>query len=151
MLRIAKLTDYGIVVMAHLARTAHVCVHPAAEVAEATGVPMPTVQKVLKALAREGMLLSTRGAHGGYSLARDPAQVSVLDVVEALEGPMALTACALHEGEVCADEPHCDVAGHWPRINGAVRHALSQVSLLELSRPVDARPVARRQLAAGRE
>ncbi|MCB9664114.1 MAG: SUF system Fe-S cluster assembly regulator [Alphaproteobacteria bacterium] len=134
MLRLAKLTDYAIVVLAHLAREAHVCVHPASAIAEATGVPQPTVAKVLKSLTREGLVLSSRGVTGGYSLARDPARISVVDVIAAVEGPLALTACAV-EGLGCTDEHHCQVAGHWPRINGAVIDALRAVSILDLSRP----------------
>lgn len=136
MLRIARMTDYAIVLLAHLVRQAHVCVHPASEVADATGIPQPTVAKVLKQLAREGLLRSVRGAQGGYVLAKDPARVSVADVIAAMEGPVALTACAVHGmGETCGDEDTCHLAGHWPRINEAVVSALRDVSILELARP----------------
>jgi FeS assembly SUF system regulator len=142
------LTDHAIVVLAHLARTAHVCVHPAKEIADATRIPLPTVQKVLKQLSRESLLISTRGARGGYSLARDPAAMSVAQVVEAMEGPLALTTCAL-TGEGCSDDHDCQVAGHWPVINGAVRTALDAVSILDISRP--ASPSVRAAPRAGNE
>lgn len=135
-LRIAKLTDYAIVVLAHVARNAHVCVHSASDLADATGVPAPTVAKVLKLLARDGLLHSTRGAHGGYGLARDPGRISVADVIAAVEGPMALTACSAPGDASCSDEHHCQVSGHWPSINAAVRTALEGVSILELSKPM---------------
>jgi len=136
MLRIARLTDYAIVLLAHLAREAHVCVHPASEIAEATGIPQPTVAKVLKQLTRAGLLRSVRGAHGGYALDRDPGRVSVADVIDAIEGPVALTACSVHgAGETCGDEANCQLSGHWPRINTAVVGALREVTILELARP----------------
>lgn len=140
MLRIGKLTDYALVVLAHLARRSHVCVHPASDIAAETGVPLPTVAKVLKVLARDGLVVSSRGARGGYSLGRDPALISVVEVVEAMEGPIGLTDCA-HASGACADQASCDLSGHWPRINEAVRDALLGVSVLDLSR--QRRPLAR--------
>lgn len=137
MLRISRLTDYALVVMAHLAREAHVCVHPATAIAEVTGLPQPTVAKILKALSREGLLHSVRGAAGGYSLARDPRAVSVADVIAAIEGPIALTACSVHGGETCADVDTCQLADHWPHINGAIASALAGVSVWDLARPAD--------------
>jgi FeS assembly SUF system regulator len=109
-------------------------VHPATGIAEATSIPLPTVAKVLKILSREGLLLSTRGVHGGYALARDPAMISLVDVIEAVDGPVALTACAQAGGD-CADETHCELPPHWRKINGAVREALERVSILDLARP----------------
>ena len=136
MLRIARLTDYALVVLAHMVRQAHVCVHPASDIAEATGLPQPTVAKVLTTLCREGVLRSVRGAQGGYLLDRDPAEIRVADVIEAMEGPVALTACAVHgTGAPCSDLESCDLAGHWPTINRAVVGALRQVSLVDLARP----------------
>lgn len=149
MLRLAKLTDYAIVLLAHMARQGHVCVHSAVELADGTGVPLPTVQKVMKSLTQASLTLSVRGARGGYSLARDPAQIRLVEVIEAVEGRVALTACSAGDGEACSDEAHCQVSGHWPVINRAVRAALEQVSVLELSRPVHggkrALPAARPQ------
>ncbi len=137
MLRIGKLTDYALVLLAHLARSQHVCMHPASDLAESTGIPVPTVAKVLKVLAREGLVVSHRGSRGGYALARDPAAISVVDVVEALEGPVAITDCS-HVTGVCLDQGRCDLSSHWPRINAAVREALVGVTLLELARTVRA-------------
>ena len=134
MLRIGKLTDYAIVVLAHMARHAHRCVHPATDLAVGTGAPLPTVQKVLKTLAKEGVVTSMRGARGGYALAADPADTSLMRILEAMEGPLSMTECALPHGGGCQDVGHCGLGAHWPLINETVRGALEQVTLLELSR-----------------
>ncbi len=135
MLRLSRLTDYAIVVLAHMARTAHVCVHPATDIAEATSIPLPTVQKVLKQLGRDGLLRSVRGARGGYALAVDPAEVTVARVIRCIEGPPALTACSIPGHHSCGDQPHCAVSNHWPVLNAAVVAALEAVSILDVSRP----------------
>lgn len=134
MLRIGKLADYAIVVLAHMARHAHRCVHPATELATETSIPLPTVQKVLKTLTRDGLVVSMRGARGGYALAADPAETSLVRILEAVEGPLAMTECALPHLGSCGDAGHCGVGTHWPLINAAVREALERVSLLELSK-----------------
>lgn len=133
MLRITKLTDYAIVLLAHQARTPSALVS-ARELSEATGVPFPTVQKVLKQLVQGDVLRSERGAQGGYGFAREPSALSVADVVEVMEGPLALTACAGSDAP-CTEHPHCAVSEHWPVINRAVQQALAAVTILELSRP----------------
>lgn len=137
MLRISKLTDYGTVVLAHLA-TCESSVVSAAEVASATGVALPTVSKLLKTLARAGLVASTRGPSGGYRLARSAREISAADVVDALEGPVSITECSSADSH-CEHESVCSVGGAWQRINIAIRMALSEVTLLDLShsnRPV---------------
>ncbi len=132
MLRISKLTDYGTVLLAHLA--AHeqtVC--SAAEVADAPGVALPTVSKLLKSLARAGLVNSTRGANGGYRLARSPNDISAADVIDALEGPVSITECSSGDS-LCEHEDVCSVGGAWQRINVAIRRALDEVSLNDLLR-----------------
>ncbi len=132
MLRISKLTDYGTVVLAHLA--AHgdpVC--SAAEVATATGLSPPTVSKLLKSLARAGLATSTRGASGGYRLARSADDISAADVIDALEGPVAITECSSSDSH-CEHEGVCNVGGAWQRINIAMRRALDDISLNDLLR-----------------
>ena len=132
MLRISKLTDYGTVLLAHLA--AHektVC--SAAEVAIATGIALPTVSKLLKSLARSGLVTSTRGANGGYQLARSPNDISAADVIDALEGPVSITECSSGDS-LCEHEDVCSVGGAWQRINVAIRRALDEVSLNDLLR-----------------
>ena len=130
MLRISKLTDYGTVLLAHLAGEAgHVC--SAAEVAEATGIAAPTVRKLLKSLGRAGLVTSTRGANGGYELARPAQSISAADVIDALEGPVSITECCAHDGH-CEHEGVCSVGGSWQRINVAIRRALEDVSVIDL-------------------
>ena len=132
MLRISKLTDYGTVVLAHLAaNSSAVC--SAADVAGATGIAAPTVSKLLKSLGRAGLVASTRGANGGYQLARSPADISAADVIDALEGPVSITECSAGDS-LCQHEDSCSVGTSWQRINTAIRRALEDVSLNDLLR-----------------
>ncbi|MGH8196125.1 MAG: SUF system Fe-S cluster assembly regulator [Woeseiaceae bacterium] len=143
MLRISKLTDYGTVVLAELAggRSGFVS---AAEVAAATGLAVPTVSKLLKTLAKAGLVTSTRGSHGGYRLARDAAQISAADVIDALEGPVSITECSSHDSH-CDIAAICNVGSAWQRINVAIRRALDEISLSDLLRANS--PVPRFQFA----
>jgi FeS assembly SUF system regulator len=129
-LRISKLTDYGTVVLAHLAAD-HASVVSAADVASATGIGLPTVSKLLKALARAGLVTSTRGTYGGYRLARPPHAISAADVIDALEGPVSITECSSSQSQ-CEHEGICSVGGTWQRINVAIRNALDEVTLVDL-------------------
>ena len=98
------------------------------------GLPLPMVSKILKALARAGILLSHRGAKGGYSLARPADEISAAEMITALEGPIGLTECTVHPGQ-CVQEASCHVREPWQRINAVVRDALRDVTLAELARP----------------
>ena len=110
MLRISKLTDYGVALMAHLAQEP-ARVHTASELSAALLLGAPTVSKLMKQLARGGLLSSQRGVNGGYALARDAGDISVADIVDALEGAIALTECALPGA--CSQAEHCSVKGNW--------------------------------------
>ena len=132
MLRMSKLTDYGTVVLAHLASYGSGCVS-AAEVAEASGIALPTVSKLLKSLAKAELVTSTRGAHGGYCLAREPQQISAAEVIDALEGPVSITECSASDSH-CDYERNCNVGSAWQRINVAIRRALDDISLADLQR-----------------
>ncbi len=134
MFRLRRLTDYGIVLMAHLASCEEGSTHAAREVALETQLPLPVVSKVLKSLAREGLLRSLRGAKGGYSLARPATTITVPEMIEALEGAISLTECASHAG-ACAHEPTCHVREPWQRINTGVRNALERITLADLAAP----------------
>jgi FeS assembly SUF system regulator len=129
-LRISKLTDYGTVVLAHLADLEDKPVS-APDVAAATGIALPTVSKLLKALARAGLVSSTRGSHGGYKLTRNATKISAADVIDALEGPVSITECSSRDS-LCDFESICAVGGAWQRINVAIRKALNEVSLADL-------------------
>ena len=132
MLRISKLTDYGTVVLAHLAANqAAVC--SAADVAAATGVTLPTVSKLLKLLARAELVVSTRGANGGYRLSRAPHEITAADVIDALEGPVSITECSASDGD-CEHEGVCSVGDAWQRINVAIRRTLQDITLNDLVR-----------------
>jgi FeS assembly SUF system regulator len=130
MLRMGKLTDYGIVLMSYLAENTR-SHHNAHSLADAVRVPLPTVRKVLKALSQSGLLNSERGAHGGYSLARQATAISIAEVIAAIEGPIALTECVSSDSH-CDQEVHCVVQTNWERINSAVFHALDEVKLSDM-------------------
>lgn len=104
----------------------------AAQLAEETGLPVPTVQKIVSKLSAAGLMRSSRGVGGGLRLARPPATISVADIIEAVEGPIALTACLEPRKTDCTLEGACNVRSHWPMVNAAVRGALAQVALTAL-------------------
>jgi FeS assembly SUF system regulator len=141
MIILSKLADYGVIVATHLAA------HPdrqanAATVAAATRLPQATVAKVLKALARAGLVSATRGAAGGYRLARPPEAISVAELVAAIDGDIGITECSVHEAG-CEHTTYCPTRPHWGAINRAVGAALSAVSLRNMVSPfafVPARP-----------
>ncbi|WP_245752801.1 SUF system Fe-S cluster assembly regulator [Methylophaga sulfidovorans] len=128
-----KLTDYGIVMMSHFASNLQVQ-HSAHAIAEAVKVPLPTVRKVLKLLSHSGLLKSERGAMGGYSLSRQPDDITVAEIITAIEGPIALTECVSTDSH-CDQETHCAVQTNWSKINDAVFHALDEVKLSDMLSP----------------
>jgi FeS assembly SUF system regulator len=132
MIRISRLTDYGIVLMSHMAAHAE-RVHNAAEVASEAHLPLPTVSKLLRLLAKEGLLDSHRGVKGGYGLARPAEDITVGNIVKALEGPIAITTCTNNSPGDCEHEHLCPVRGHWHLINLAVRQALDSVTLADMA------------------
>jgi FeS assembly SUF system regulator len=131
MLRISRLTDYATVILAALAGEP-ARVQTAAALAEQTHIAAPTVSKLLKQLQRSGLVVSTRGLHGGYHLARPPAQISAAAILDALEGPVALTDCSAGHG-YCEIEDSCRVGRVWQRLNLAIRRSLNDVSLAQLA------------------
>ena len=104
--------------------------------AEDTRLPAPVVSKILKSLTRAGLLISQRGSKGGYSLARIPSEIPVVEMIMALEGPLGITECTIHPG-ACAQESSCQVRDPWQRINGAVHAALERITLADLAKPID--------------
>ena len=129
------MADYGVILMVQLARAPEQ-VTTAAELTEATALPGPTVSKLLKQLSRAGLLDSQRGTNGGYTLSQPVDNISVADIVSALEGPIALTECMTAEGAVCEIEALCPTRTNWRQINNALVEALDRVSLAEMARPV---------------
>lgn len=132
MLKLGKLTDYATLIMSALARQPS-RVHSAHELALDNQIGLPTVSKLLRVLAQHHLVVSVRGVNGGYRLARMPAEISVADVVEAVEGPLAVTECAGRHS-CCAIENHCGVRTNWRLINTAIESALQSVSLAQMVR-----------------
>ena len=133
MFRISRLTDYGTLILVFLASQERgLC--SASEIAAGTHVSQPTAQKLLKVLARSGLIESARGTDGGYRLARKPESITTAEILDALEGPVAITECSTDDGR-CELEPLCQVGGAWQKINGAIRVALSEITLADLGRP----------------
>lgn len=131
MIKLSKLADYGVALLTHLANAPR-DVHSAQQVADATGIPLPTVSKLLSAFARAELLATTRGAKGGFRLARRPADISVAEIVAAIDGPIALTQCLEDSTGSCTVEPICPSRPAWHTINQAVRQAFQSVSLADL-------------------
>lgn len=131
MLKLSRMIDYGVVVLSQMANRGDTLT-TAPELAGSTGLPAPMVSKVLKSLARSDLVMSHRGVHGGYSLSRGPGEISVAAIVEALEGPVALTACVEASDAHCQVESLCPIRGGWEKVNDAIRDALDAVSLADL-------------------
>ena len=136
MIKLSRLTDYGVVVMSQMAQDMS-ATRTAPELAAATGVPAPTVAKLLKLLVKGGLVDSWRGVNGGYALTRKLDEITAADIIEALEGPVALTACVDGSDSDCGVEALCPMRGGWEKVNRAIRSALEEVTLAELSQPVD--------------
>lgn len=144
-MRLSSLADYAVVMMSACARhcgeraldangNRKLTQLNAAELALETGLPLPTVQKLVSKLSHAGLLRSVRGAGGGFRLARPAATMTLADVIEAIEGPIALTSCVDSGKHDCALEGSCRVQPHWPVVNNAVRGALAGINLTSLAR-----------------
>ena len=132
MIRMTKSADYGIVLMTHMAGQADRQFN-AVELSNETQLPHPTVAKILKILARGGLLESHRGVKGGYVLARGPEEISVVEIIAALDGPIGITECIDNTPGECGQESVCAVKGNWHRINEAIRQALDSITLVEMT------------------
>jgi FeS assembly SUF system regulator len=133
-MRLTHLADYAVVLMTAAARRPAAARLSATELAAETGVPLPTAQKLMGQLAASGLLSSVRGAGGGFTLAKPGSDISLAEIVEAVEGPIAMTICSGHEGvSDCALDAHCRVKPHMNIISNTVRGALGAVSLQSLA------------------
>lgn len=132
-MRLSSMADYAVVTMTAAARHCGGARVSASQLAEETGLPAPTVQKLVSRLTSAGLLRSSRGAGGGLKLARPAAAITLADIIEAVEGPIALTTCIDQERESCSLDACCSVKAHWPVVNAAMRGALAGVSLTQLS------------------
>ncbi len=134
MLKLSKLTDYATVILSYMAKDP-INIHTAIEIAEVTGITLPTVSKILKLLIKAHVLTSVRGAKGGYLLAREPKKITVATVISALEGPIALTECNVSHKN-CDQATGCEIQGNWGLINQKVFNALDSVTLADMIMPV---------------
>ncbi len=150
MIRLSKLTDYGFVLLTRVAGDDQKSWHTARDLADDTGLPLPTVSKLLKTFGRGGLLIAHRGARGGYSLSRAASDITASDIIEAIDGPIAFTDCmCATQPDACAIEKHCPTKSHWARITETIREALDKVTLAELARPVVAEMETSRAGIAG--
>lgn len=131
MFRLNRLTDYAVVVMSQMAMRGGET-RSAQQISDDTGVPLPTVAKLLNLLGRAKLVISQRGAAGGYTLSAAPEAISVAQIIQAMEGPIALTACVDGATDCCGAESFCPMRGNWNRVNDAIRQALTSVSLAEM-------------------
>jgi FeS assembly SUF system regulator len=134
MLKMSKMADYGTLILTTMVREP-ARIQSAAEVAALIRVPVPTVSKILKILTREGLVVSLRGAKGGYLLSRQPSQISVSQIIQAMDGPIGMTECSITPG-LCTQESDCPVRANWQRVNRVVLQALNQISLEQMIQPV---------------
>jgi FeS assembly SUF system regulator len=132
-MRLSSMADYAVVTMSAAARHCGGQRVSAARLAEETGLPAPTVQKLVSRLTAAGLLRSSRGAGGGLKLARPAAAITLADIIEAVEGPIGMTACVDTGRDACALDASCSVKPHWPQVNQALRGALAQVPLTQLA------------------
>lgn len=131
MFRLNRLTDYAVVVLSQMSLRREE-LRSAQQISDDTAVPLPTVSKLLNLLGRAGLVTSQRGAAGGYTLSHAPEQISVAQIVQALEGPIALTACVDGAAESCDVEALCPMRGNWNKVNTAIQDALTSVSLADM-------------------
>ena len=136
MIRLGKLTDYGLVLMTYIASSHDQSLHTARDLAVESRLALPTVSKLLKELLQSGVLVSHRGIKGGYTLARDPREISVAEIIAALEGPIALTECSTDVSGLCDLEQCCPIKNNQRIISQAVRGALDSVTLSDLIHPL---------------
>jgi FeS assembly SUF system regulator len=137
MLRVTKLADYGIVILTYLANQQNAS-QKARDISHGVRLPLPVVSKILKLLAKHGLLDSQRGIKGGFRLARQPGDISVAQIIHALEGPIAVTECSDRARGDCSLETGCPVRTNWHIINNAIYQALEKITLAEMTRPLAA-------------
>jgi len=133
MIKLSRFADYAFVILTEMVGQGDVRM-AASDLSERTGLPEPTVAKILKNLTRAGVLSSTRGVHGGYGLARPVETITVSEIITAMDGPIAIVECA--DDSACALEGVCAMYGRWGKVNNAIRNALNGVTLADLCGPV---------------
>jgi FeS assembly SUF system regulator len=142
MVRISKLSDYAIQLLAAFVREPPLALN-ARDVSGLAGIPEPTVKKLLKLLSRAGLLESRRGALGGYRLSRDPEAITITEIIAAVDGPIALTECNEPGGDRCVRQTVCPLRGNWQRVNKVIEGALSHLTLSQMAGTLSAWPAGR--------
>ena len=144
MIRIGKMTDYGVVLLSIFARGPKKSALTARLLSHTSQLPLPTVSKLLKALCKSGVLVSQRGVNGGYCLSRSPDKISFAEVIEILEGPIAITECSAPKVRHCGRDPNCPVRSNWNEVTRTIREALKKLTLADIAQsqvwPVDSKP-----------
>lgn len=131
MIKLSKMTDYAVVILASMAQERGKRLS-AAVLAEKTGLPEPTVAKILKILAKEGIITSERGVNGGYALNKAESEIAITGVIQAMDGPLAIASCVDGHDGCCAHESTCSIKGRWSPINAAIQKALDGVTLADM-------------------
>ena len=131
MIRLSRLTDYAVVILAAMASKEQSLLS-ASNLSDITAIPEPTVSKVLKILAKSGLLESVRGAHGGYSITASAENIRIHDIITAIEGPVSLTSCVTGSEESCMIESQCQLHGRWNIVNSAIQEALDDITLADM-------------------
>lgn len=129
MLRITKIADYGFILLTYMAQQDPEALHNAKDLSHSIGIPLPTVSKVLKILTQGGILVSHQGSRGGYSLSRPADAITAVEILEAVEGPVAITDCSSEEG--CAR--NCQVSKSWQQVNGSIYRSLANLKLSDIA------------------
>jgi FeS assembly SUF system regulator len=132
MIKIGKLTDYAVVLMGKLSKEGDGVSRSAHYLSEKTGVPEPTVAKIMKMLAQENLVASVRGAAGGYKLSKAPDQISIAEIIAAMEGPIAIVSCVSGDEGDCMIAASCPMKGNWDKVNQSIKSALDEVKLTEM-------------------
>lgn len=133
MIRLSRLTDYAFALLTQMVRESK-SVWAASDLAERTGLPLPTVAKIMKRLTKSGIITARRGALGGYSLAKTAHTLSIAAIIEAIDGPIAITDCTEGGNHSCRVEPICPMSAGWNMVNRAIRQAMEGVSLADMAR-----------------
>lgn len=141
MIKLSRLTDYSVALLAQMA-TEEKALWATSELSTRTGLPQPTVSKILKQLTKSGFVTAQRGATGGYKLLRKTDTISVASIVEAMDGPIAITECAESGDHHCSVEMICPMQGRWNVVNRAIRQALESVSLYDITHGNEGNPKA---------
>jgi len=141
MIKLSKLTDYGFVLLVQFADSKPETWLTARDLSDLTGLPLPTVSKLLKVFSRGGLLSAHRGAYGGYCLTRHPEKITASEIIEVIDGPLEITNCVSgNSAETCVIEDRCLTRQHWVQITSKIKSALDEVTLAQLSRPVKNQP-----------